>query len=312
MRNERTLAYLLIGLGAFFLLVRNGGADWLWLALLGAIFLFGYVSRKTYGFLVAGSVLLGIAVGSLIGSQGGMLLSLAAGFFAIDQVERRPNRWPYYTAGILAVLGVLSALGSLGILTSVGFALLLIAAGVYLLYREREKGTRVPYNDAPPYASSPAPVSPTEPKASSVTSPASTPQNAETPEATPPPTSAETVSETPEPIPSAPATQASTPEPPAATVPTPMVSTPTEASRPPTDPGAEERLARLEQWRRDTAAAAGTPSYIVFSNDTLFRIASSNPQTLEELDKIRGVGPVKLERYGSAVLAVLRAPASAD
>ena len=304
MRNERTLAYLLIGLGVFFLLVRNGGADWLWLALLSAVFLFGYVSRKTYGFLIAGSVLLGVAVGSLIGSQGGMLLSLAAGFFAIDQVERRPNRWPYYTAGILAVLGVLSALGSLGILTSVGFALLLIAGGIYLLYREREKGTHAPYNDAPPYASSPTPVS-TNPNPVNASSPTSTPQNAETPEAALPPAAAETVPATPAPTPSAP----ETPVAPAATPTSPAA---TEASRAPTDPNAAERLARLEQWRRETAAAAGTPSYIVFSNDTLFRIASSNPQTLEELDKIRGVGPVKLERYGSAVLAVLHTPAAAD
>lgn len=307
MRNERTLAYLLIGLGVFSLLVRNGGADWLWLALLSIIFLFAYISRKTYGFLIAGSVLMGVAVGSLIDSQGGMLLSLAAGFFAIDQVERRPNRWPYYTAGILAVLGVLSALGNLGILSSVGFALLLVAGGIYLLYREREKGNRAPYNDAPPYASSPSPVPPAEPSAASAPPPADDPQSVTRPE-TAPPAPADTVPTTP-----APAPYIDTSSPPQKPTESPVAEGPAETSSArATDPEAAQRLARLEGWRRQTAAEAGTPSYIVFSNDTLFRIASSNPQTLEELDKIRGVGPVKLERYGSAVLTVLRAPPTAD
>lgn len=68
----------------------------------------------------------------------------------------------------------------------------------------------------------------------------------------------------------------------------------------------QTRLNRLELWRRETASAAGTPAYIIFSNDTLFRIASANPQTPAELATIKGVGPVKLERYGDAVLAQLR------
>ncbi len=71
------------------------------------------------------------------------------------------------------------------------------------------------------------------------------------------------------------------------------------------------RLQRLEAWRKEAASSAGTPAYIIFSNDTLFRIASANPQTPEELATVRGVGPVKLERYGDAVLAQLRGEAAA-
>ena len=64
---------------------------------------------------------MGIAVGTLIDTDSGMLLSLAAGFFAIDRVEPKPNRWALYGAGIFAVLGALVALGSFGLLSSVAF-----------------------------------------------------------------------------------------------------------------------------------------------------------------------------------------------
>ncbi len=306
MRNQRTLAYLLIGLGVFSLLIRNGGADWLWLALLSVIFLFAYVSRQSYGFLIAGGVLMGVAVGSLIGSQGGMLLSLAAGFYAIDTVERRPNRWPYYTAGILAVLGVLSALGSLGILGSVGFALLLVAGGVYLLYRERETGNAdrgAGYSSVPTSSRAPAspPSSPNEPVPAPTTE-AATPEPVTDAPSRGDLETAEVPSAVSRPI-------TSKPETPPTSAPTAVTSTATPRT---IDPETSERLARLEGWRRETAAAAGTPSYIIFSNDTLFRIASANPQTLEELDKIRGVGPVKLERYGSAVLTLLQGAGAGD
>lgn len=74
-------------------------------------------------------------------------------------------------------------------------------------------------------------------------------------------------------------------------------------------PEAEERRHRLGAWRKATAAREGIPPYIVFSNDTLAKIAAAQPQTLEELGTVKGVGPVKLERYGQAVLAVLRGDA---
>ncbi len=288
MKNERLLAYALIGLGAITLLARSGGADWLWIALLGVAFLFGHVSRKRYGFLIAGCVLMGVAVGTLIGSQGGMLLSLAAGFFAIDQIETRSNRWPLYTAGILAVLGGFSALSALGILSSVWFAALLIGGGLYLLYRERGRGRFPPQaGTESPYVPPAAPHTPTT--SASPPAPADDVDDVVAPTASAIPVAeADTVTR--------PASRAS-PPPVTNSPPTPEREVPAEA---------QTRLARLEGWRRDTASAAGTPAYIIFSNDTLFRIAVGNPQTLDELDRVRGVGPVKLSRYGDAVLALLR------
>ena len=107
MKNERLIAYVLIAVGAVALLSSFGDADWLWIALVSAALLAGYISRKNYGFLVAGSVCAGVAVGTMIGTYSGMLISLGAGFLAVDRVEPRPNRWPLYLAGALAGVGLL-------------------------------------------------------------------------------------------------------------------------------------------------------------------------------------------------------------
>ncbi len=47
------------------------------------------------------------------------------------------------------------------------------------------------------------------------------------------------------------------------------------------------------------------PPYVVFDNKTLDAIARTRPRTLHDLASLPGVGPVKLERYGDQVLAVV-------
>ena len=299
---QRLLAYALVALGVFLLLLRLGGADWLWLALLGVIFLAAYASRRTYGFLVAGSVLVGLAVGTIFDSGGGMLLSLAAGFYAVERVEPRPNRWALYTAGILAALGVFVALGSFELFDSVLFAVVLVGAGVFLLYRGEGTDARSAGTGA----------GDSSPPSSSYTNPPVTP----TPQApvTPEPVMPEPVTT----IPVTPATPtfgtpADNPDVPVSdpyeTLADPTVTQPEPQSATPPPPtplseAAQMRLERLLAWRKRTAAAEGVPAYIVFSNDTLAKIAAAEPQTLDDLGRIRGVGPVKLSRYGEAVLNV--------
>ena len=316
---QRLLAYALIVIGGIMLVSRIGGADWLWLALISALFLFGYGSRKNYNLLVAGGVLMGIAVGTLIGTDSGMLLSLAAGFLAIDRVEPKPNRWALYSAGIFAVLGALVAFGSFGLLNSATFAFALVAVGAYLLYREGNKPDTPPTGTSsytPGQTGQTPPAAPTEAASEPVTSTsaASTPAaNTSGSETAPPPPEAETV----QPAHTPPAYTASAYTPSnvpgsAATPTTPLENQPLQGSaQPPEQPvlssEAEARLRRLEAWRRETAAADGVPPYIIFSNDTLAKIAAAEPQTLDELATIKGVGPVKLSRYGETVLGVLQA-----
>jgi DNA helicase-2/ATP-dependent DNA helicase PcrA len=64
----------------------------------------------------------------------------------------------------------------------------------------------------------------------------------------------------------------------------------------------------LREWRSERAKADEVPAYVVFHNTTLAEIAARRPRTLAELAAVPGVGPAKLERYGSDVLdALMRA-----
>jgi len=47
------------------------------------------------------------------------------------------------------------------------------------------------------------------------------------------------------------------------------------------------------------------PPYVVFADATLLAMVEAGPSTEAELLAVPGVGPVKLERYGEAFLAVL-------
>jgi DNA helicase-2/ATP-dependent DNA helicase PcrA len=67
----------------------------------------------------------------------------------------------------------------------------------------------------------------------------------------------------------------------------------------------EQTFDALRVWRKEVALAAEVPAYVVFTDATLTAIAEAVPTSLEQLAKLAGVGPSKLEKYGEAVLAVL-------
>ena len=67
----------------------------------------------------------------------------------------------------------------------------------------------------------------------------------------------------------------------------------------------EATFERLRAWRLAVATAAQVPAYVVFTDATLTAIAERAPADAGELAAISGVGPMKLQRYGSDVLAVL-------
>jgi ATP-dependent DNA helicase RecQ len=58
--------------------------------------------------------------------------------------------------------------------------------------------------------------------------------------------------------------------------------------------------------RRQLAAAAGVPPYVIFHDATLRAMAAERPTSPQALARISGVGARKLEAYGDAFLAVLR------
>jgi DNA helicase-2/ATP-dependent DNA helicase PcrA len=69
---------------------------------------------------------------------------------------------------------------------------------------------------------------------------------------------------------------------------------------------------RLREWRLTVSKEQAVPAYVVFSDATLQAIADSRPLTLAHLANIPGVGAVKLDRYGAAVLELCAESVSAD
>ncbi|MGH8836955.1 MAG: HRDC domain-containing protein, partial [Actinomycetes bacterium] len=67
----------------------------------------------------------------------------------------------------------------------------------------------------------------------------------------------------------------------------------------------DERLYEsLRSWRLAQAGTQGVPAYCVFTDATLVAIAESVPASATELGRISGIGPAKLDRYGSEVLEI--------
>ncbi len=62
----------------------------------------------------------------------------------------------------------------------------------------------------------------------------------------------------------------------------------------------------LRAWRKREASAQAVPAYVIFQNDTLAAIAAARPGDEDALSQIPGVGRSKLDRYGAAVLEVVR------
>ena len=64
-------------------------------------------------------------------------------------------------------------------------------------------------------------------------------------------------------------------------------------------------LATLKAVRTAIAREEQVPPYIVFSDRTLAELALRRPRSLRAFQEVRGVGPVKVERYGERFLDVI-------
>jgi len=62
----------------------------------------------------------------------------------------------------------------------------------------------------------------------------------------------------------------------------------------------------LRALRRDLAAEAGVPPYVIFHDSTLREMAAFRPASLSALGELSGVGKRKLEAYGEAFLTIIR------
>ncbi len=64
-------------------------------------------------------------------------------------------------------------------------------------------------------------------------------------------------------------------------------------------------LEALKRWRATEARRSGMPAFVILHDTTLAAIAEARPVSPADLLALPGFGPVKVERYGSAVLEVV-------
>lgn len=72
------------------------------------------------------------------------------------------------------------------------------------------------------------------------------------------------------------------------------------------DPAVQRRIDGLLQWRREKASQLGVPAYRILTNHSLLSLASTNPQKLIDLFRIRGLGEKKMIAFGEELLEALR------
>ena len=68
----------------------------------------------------------------------------------------------------------------------------------------------------------------------------------------------------------------------------------------------QQLLAALFNLRKRLAAKRKMPAYLVFSDAALREICARKPQSIDELLSVRGVGEARADRYGAAVLGLVR------
>jgi superfamily II DNA helicase RecQ len=68
---------------------------------------------------------------------------------------------------------------------------------------------------------------------------------------------------------------------------------------------AEKYERALREWRSRAAKQASVPAYVVLNDSELAGIAARRPMTMVELARCKGVGPIRLERWGDELLAAL-------
>lgn len=63
--------------------------------------------------------------------------------------------------------------------------------------------------------------------------------------------------------------------------------------------------AKLREWRKEVANKEGDPVYTVFTNEQMAKIVRSRITTKTELQKIKGVGESRTQKYGEDVIRIM-------
>ena len=76
--------------------------------------------------------------------------------------------------------------------------------------------------------------------------------------------------------------------------------------------GADPLFDALRAWRTERAREEKMPAYVVAYDETLASIAAARPASLAALERVKGIGPAKLDKYGTDILAIIAAAAAAS
>ncbi len=143
---------ILIGIFALISQVTRLDLGLYFLPLLAVIFLLAGVLGRRFGLIIPGGILAGIGVGSLLiegpfsyltdQSRGGMfMLAFAGGWLVITLASLLIGRqviWPLIPAAFIGLFGIVLLAGQSSILNTIGWPIILIAIGLYLVLRRRE------------------------------------------------------------------------------------------------------------------------------------------------------------------------------
>lgn len=149
---------IVIGLLLFVLQIATGITVTIMFLVGGAIFIAGYFNKRSYGLLIPGCLLVGMALGQLGEEYLGFVhnpnfVGLGLGFLAIFAVDKFHSGttawWPLIPGFILLFMGLETGHMNLGKLLSKGWPLVLVVVG--LLYLTGKLGSgRTGDRDGPP------------------------------------------------------------------------------------------------------------------------------------------------------------------
>jgi ATP-dependent DNA helicase RecQ len=71
-------------------------------------------------------------------------------------------------------------------------------------------------------------------------------------------------------------------------------------------PGDPELREKLKEWRRGLARELSVPAYVILHDSTIDALCRQLPSTIAELMDVQGIGEKRAERFGAAILGVIR------
>lgn len=69
---------------------------------------------------------------------------------------------------------------------------------------------------------------------------------------------------------------------------------------------AEELISRLREWRANVANMERKSEFMIMQNRTIEAIAEKMPVSVEELEGIFGLGPLKIKKYGEEIVEIVK------